>query len=440
MASRVSDPQHAIRHIPRQVWDARWAAALAVTGWFSWAYLHLRPSGVVTSSPHPGTTYGVWSWGHLAYSDIISLYYVFHLGNHALPYVHTRVEYPVLIGVFMWLAAWAPGVQGYFLASSLGLLACALGTVYFLHRIDRRFGWAFALCPLLVVYGLLNWDVLAIFFMVAGWAQFRAHRYAWAGVLLSLGVWAKFFPVIVLFYCLISLLGDPGRRAHARTMVLWSVLVALVVNVPFAVANVGNWDHFFVFNARRGGGGGILYELHLVSTLPIWVVDLASGSLVLLAVALLAPRVLRGGSPMCAAATTFAVLLAVNKVYSPQYMLWLFVFAVLAQWPLWSLVLMSTVGLVDYADAMVTLYLSHTHSPAFTWFFHNLYPWNMTLRNATILLGFLQGIPAGHRTLGIDDEQKQRSTLAQTVTPRCSCDASSTMGCGGAGWCPDPIP
>lgn len=100
---------------------ARWVPAVAVTGWLLWAYFHLRPAAAVTSSAHPGATYGAWSWGHLAYSDVISLYYAFHLGNRALPYVHTRVEYPVLTGIFMWLAAWAPGVQGYFLASGLGL-------------------------------------------------------------------------------------------------------------------------------------------------------------------------------------------------------------------------------------------------------------------------------------------------------------------------------
>jgi len=230
-----------------------WIPAAAVTGWFLWAYFHLRPAGSVDSAAHPFAAYGPWSYGHLAYSDVISLYYAFHLGNHALPYVHTRVEYPVLTGIFMWLATWAPGVQGYFLASGLGLLACALGTLYFLHRIDWRFAWSFALCPLLLVYGLLNWDLLAIFFMVAGWAQLRARRYAWAGVLLSLGVWAKFFPIILLFYCVISLLRDPRHRVHARKMVLWSGMAALIVNAPFAVANVGNWDHFFVFNARRGG-------------------------------------------------------------------------------------------------------------------------------------------------------------------------------------------
>ncbi len=398
--------------LPRSLW----VPAIAITSWFLWAYFHLRPPPSVTSAARPEAAYGPWAYGHLAYSDIMSLYYAFHLANHALPYVHTRVEYPVLTGIFMWLAAWAPGVHGYFLASALGLLACALGTLYFLYRIDSRFAWSFALCPLLLVYGLLNWDLLAIFFMVAGWAQFRARRYAWAGLLLSLGVWAKFFPIILLFYCVISLLRDRRHRVHARTMAVWAGVTALLVNAPFAVTNVGNWDHFFVFNARRGGGGGVLYELHLASALPIPAVDLLSGVLVLLAVVLLVPRVLGGSSPVAAAAVTLAVLLLVNKVYSPQYMLWLFVFGVIAEWPTWSVVLMSVAGVVDYADAMMVLYLSHTHSPAFPWFFRTLYPWNTALRNCSVALGLMRALTGGRRpTATVSDERPEPLPSADAI-------------------------
>ena len=394
-----------------------WIPIIAVTGWFTWAYLHVRPSASVTSSAHPGAAYGPWAYGHLAYSDTVALYYAFHLANHALPYVHTSVEYPVLTGLFMWLAAWAPGIQGYFLASSLGLLACALATTYVLCRLDHRFAWAFALCPLLLVYGLLNWDILAIFFMVAGWERFKAQRYGAAGVLLSLGVWAKFFPVLLLFYCVVSLLGDPCDRVNARRMVVWAGLVTLVVNAPFAVANVGNWDHFFVFNTRRGGGGGILYELHLASTLSIPAVDVLSAAVVLTAAVLLVPRVLRAStSPIAAAAVAFAVLLFVNKVYSPQYMLWLFVFGFLAEWPVWSLVLMSVAGLVDYADAMTVLYLSHTKSQAFSWFFHTLYPWNTALRNATLGLAVIAGIRGRHVRAASGDLPRRRERSHEALS------------------------
>jgi hypothetical protein len=62
-----------------------WIPTLAVTGWFVGAYLHLRPAASVNSSLHPSAAYGPWAYGHMAYSDTLSLYYSFHLANHALP-------------------------------------------------------------------------------------------------------------------------------------------------------------------------------------------------------------------------------------------------------------------------------------------------------------------------------------------------------------------
>ena len=369
-----------------------WVPFATVVGWFTWAYLRLRPAAIVTSSAHAGRSYGPWAWGHLAYSDLISLYYAHHLFNHALPYVRVRIEYPVLTGVYMWLASWAPGVQGYFLVSSLGLLACALGTLHLLYRIDRRLGWTFALCPLLLVYGLLNWDLFAIFLMVAGWSRFRAQRYTSAGVLLSLAVWAKFFPIILLVYCIISLLHDPHDRDHAWRMTRWAGGTALVVNVPFAAANPANWAHFYVFNLRRSGRGGIFYFLHFASALSTPVVDLLSGGLVVLVAILLVPRVLNGDSPMAATAVVFAALMLVNKVFSPQYMLWLVVVGVVALWPTWSLATMSAAGILNYVVAMVILYLLHTRSPSFAWFFHVVNPWNVALRYGSITLGLFAAL------------------------------------------------
>lgn len=146
-----------------------------------------------------------------------------------------------------------------------------------------------------------------------------------------------------------------------------------------------------------------------------------SGVLVLLAVVLLVPRALRGGSPVAAAAVTFAVLLLVNKVYSPQYMLWLFVFGVIAEWPVWSHVLMSVAGFVDYADAMMTLYLSHTHSPAFSWYFETLYPWNRALKNTTVVLGLVQALPHGGRPqVRVSDARRGPSPLPPEIVAPCT--------------------
>ena len=57
-----------------------------------------------------------------AYSDISHLFFRDHLGQHPMPYFDFRFEYPVLTGLFVWVASFAhTSVAAYFL-SSTGLL------------------------------------------------------------------------------------------------------------------------------------------------------------------------------------------------------------------------------------------------------------------------------------------------------------------------------
>lgn len=368
---------------------------LCATGWILWAYLRLRPPASVTSTHPPLARYGPWAYSHLAYSDILRLYLVHHLADHSFPYVHTVIEYPVLTGLFMWGAAWIPGVGGYFLASCLGLLVCAWGCVVCLHRIAPRCAWIFALSPLLLVYSLLNWDLLAVFFMLAGWDCFRRRRFVWSGVLLSLGVCSKFFPVMLLLFCVVSCWADGDDRAARRgaaTMSFSAILTALVLNVPFALANFAGWADFFRFNATRGDGVGLLYQLHLASAWPIGVVDAVSAVLVLATVVVLGRWVLRGASPAFAAAAGFAVLMLLNKVFSPQYMLWVLVYGLLGEWPGWTLATVTTVGLADYADAFITLHLMAVRADAYKWYLQTVFPLDRALRSAAIGCGLVASV------------------------------------------------
>lgn len=371
---------------------------MAVAGaWMVLAYIRLRPTPAMTAGPRLLASYGRTAWGRLAYSDVLSLYHVHHLADHATPYVHTVVEYPVVTGLFMWLAAWAPGVQGYFLVSAIGLTICALGCVHLLYRQSPRAALAFAVSPLLLVYGMLNWDLLGIALMLLGWTAFRAHRYTWAGVLLSLAVFAKLFPVVLLFYCLVSLLGDQRERAGAATLAAAAAGTAVVLNVPFLLANFHGWSDFFRFNASRSGGGGLLYEFHIATNWPISRVDAVTGVLVGAVLVALVPRVRAGRSPAAAAALGFAAFMLLNKVFSPQYMLWVFSFGVLAAWPMWTLAVVSVAGLVDYVDAMIALHLSSERSAAFAWYFRKVFPLNKMLRLGSIAVAAVASLWAGRR-------------------------------------------
>jgi hypothetical protein len=368
---------------------------LCTSGWVLWSYLRLRPPASVTSTHPPLAGYGAWAYSHFSYSDLLSLYRAHHLANHAFPYVHTVIEYPVLTGLFMWCAAWMPGVGGYLLASCIGLLGCALGSVVFLRRISPRCAWVFALSPLLLVYSLLNWDLIAIFFMLAGWDYFRRRRYGWSGVLLSLGVCSKFFPLILLVFCVVACFADRDDRVARRgaaVMVATATLTALILNLPFALANFAGWADFFSFNATRGADVGLLFELHLVSAWPIALVDAVSALLVLAAIVVLALWVLRGVPVATAAAAALAFMMLMNKVFSPQYMLWVFVFGLLAGWPGWTLASVTAAGLADYANAMITLHFVSIHARVFAWYFRTVFPLNRALRMVAVACGLLASI------------------------------------------------
>lgn len=339
--------------------------------------------------------YHQWAYQHLAYSDIISLYGAHQLYTHALPYVTTPIEYPVLLGVFMWIMAWMPTVMGYFLVTGVVLWASALGTYLFLFRWNRRLALAFACMPLFFVYGLLNWDIVGIFLMILAIDRYHQQHFDAAALLFAAAVFFKFFPIFYLPFMWVDLSRRGQRRVRGR-MVWIFVIAAAVINLPFMLTNWWNWSLFYAFNAGRGIGADIWSNawVHMHS---VPVIDLVSLVFVLGAMILAGRQVGRSLSADQAAAITFAAFLIVNKVYSPQYTLWMVVFAVVAEWPLWTILLMSAMGVMDYANSFTVLKLEGLGTGAY--YAGHIFPLGIALRYLTLLaslVGVLLGRPALH--------------------------------------------
>ncbi|MGA3353006.1 MAG: glycosyltransferase 87 family protein [Acidimicrobiales bacterium] len=358
------------------------------------AYLRTYPQGVAVSGGVLLKHYGLWSITRFAYSDVLLLYRVHHLVNHAAPYVHTRIEYPVLTGLFMWTAAWFHGVQGYFLASSIGLGCCGLATVWLLHRFKPWAAWAFALNPMLLFYSLLNWDLFGIFLMVAAWTAWRSQRHVTSGVLFAMAVWAKLFPGVLFIYCVI----DSWRRRKELgvegvvRLVASAAVMSLVINLPFAIANFKGWSDFFRLNVTRRGGDGLLFELRLVSHWTSGAADLLIAVVVLAGMLVLAGYVARKGGPEFAAAAAFAWWMLFNKVFSPQYMLWVLIYAIIAGWSSLMVALISAAGLADFSSSFVALYLSKTHSHAFGWWMYRVFYQERAFRLASITIALAASV------------------------------------------------
>ncbi|MGH3939501.1 MAG: glycosyltransferase family 87 protein [Pseudonocardiaceae bacterium] len=323
----------------------------------------------------------------MCYSDTIPLYTAERLnqpGFAGFPYKTSWVEhqgqaneqvrymeYPVLTGLYQWTVAqlahawsagaetgWLPGsvpAVVHFDISALLLATAWLITVWTLVLLSPRRPWDAALAalsPLVVVHAFTNFDVLATALATGGLLAWARRRPVPAGVLLGLGGAAKLYPLFLLLPILLLCLRAGRLRAGCQALIAAGLTWA-AVNAPIAVLFPAGWAEFFQLNSRRVADPDSLYNVVAVFT--GWpgfdgplvpgqhptVLNLVSAGLFLLAcavvgaVALTAPRRPRLGQLCFLVVCAF---LLTNKVWSPQYSLWLVPLAVLAI-PRWKPVL-----------------------------------------------------------------------------------------------------
>jgi hypothetical protein len=296
-----------------------------------------------------------------SYSDIAHLYFRDHLGQHPMPYVDYRFEYPVLTGVFVWVASLlGTSLGAYFLVSCALLIGFGLLTVWALGQIDGVNAWIFAAAPALAFYAALNWDLLAVCLLVIALLLFQRGRDIPATAVLALSTWAKFFPIVLLPLVLALRVADRRWRS-AIGIAATFIAVTVAVNAPFAVDPSGNgwlrksWLYFFDFTRTRPPRATIWKPLlghgtDLVAT-PLIVAGLAA--IVILAVR---NRARRGGSLIPASVAGLLWVFAIAKVYSPQYAIWIFALLALVAAPIRLAVLFALVDVLLFTTTFGPLY------------------------------------------------------------------------------------
>jgi len=262
-----------------------------------------------------------------AYSDISHLFLRDHLGQHPMPYFDFGFEYPVLTGLFVWVASIAhTSVAAYFL-SSTGLLLClTLVTVWAISRIDGANPWLFAAAPALALYGTLNWDLLGICLLVIALLLFGRGRDGFGAASLALATSAKLFPIVVLPVIVALRLAEQRRRSAALVVRVF-IATTLAVNVPFALTGAGsiraNWSYFFTYTDQRPPRGTIWHPL-LGHAADLVAVPLFVAGLALIVILAVGARNRSGGALIPASSAALLWVFATAKVYSPQYSLWIF--------------------------------------------------------------------------------------------------------------------
>ncbi len=318
-------------------------------------------------------------WITGCYNDVVPLYGSHKLDTQAMPYKTSwtdedgtvrYMEYPVITGYFMWgmselgkyyvqfakqLGLPVPlDVAAYFTIGAIILSLFYLWAVALTARIARRRVWDVAimcLSPLLIVHAFTNWDLLAIGMTAGAMAAWARGRPVLAGVLIGLGTAAKLYPVLLLGPLLLLALRTGKMQGLLRTAVT-AAIVWLVVNVPIMYLYPTGWSEFIKLNSERPAEYDSWYAIY--STLSgSHVFDAAPGAqspsflnalslglfgLACLAIAWFALATQRRPRLAQLVFLVVAAFLLTNKVWSPQYSLWLLPLVVLAL-PRWRPVL-----------------------------------------------------------------------------------------------------
>ncbi|WP_245740623.1 glycosyltransferase family 87 protein [Nonomuraea maritima] len=299
----------------------------------------------------------VATYTNFCYTDIYPLYFDRALATQN-PYFadvpfDKQVEYPVVLGevmqVLSWISRWlesdqvAQAVRFYDLTVIL-LGICLVAGVLLMAAVagpSRRWDalW-YAISPAVVLAAYINWDLVAGALSMGMLLAWKQRRQGLAGVLLGLAIATKFYPLMFVGALFLLTLRTARWRPFLVTMG-WAAGAWIVVNAPFMIFAWDGWRRFYVFSQERGVDWGspwlffqhkgwpVLGEADVTTLGMVSLLVLCVGIAVLTLAAPRRPRL----AQICFLA--LAAFMMTNKVWSPQFVLWLVPFAVLAR-PNWK--------------------------------------------------------------------------------------------------------
>ncbi|CQD02839.1 transmembrane protein [Mycobacterium lentiflavum] len=385
------------------------ALVFLALGWSTKAAC-LQSSGTGTGDQRVANWDNQRAYYELCYSDTVPLYGAELLNQGKFPYKSSWIEtdssgapqtrydgkpavrymeYPVLTGVYQYvsmalaktytaLSKLAPlpviaEVVVFFDIAALGLALAWLATVWATAGLSGRRIWDAALVaasPLLIFQIFTNFDALATGFAMSGLLAWARRKPLLAGVLIGLGAAAKLYPLLFLGPMLVLAVRTGRVRALVRTATA-TVATWALVNLPVLVLFPRGWSEFFRLNARRGDDMDSVYNVVKSFTgwpgfdpkLGFWEPPTMLNTVVAVSfvvccaaitfVALTAPQRPRLAQLLFLVVAAF---LLTNKVWSPQFSLWLVPLAVLALPHRRVLLAWMTVDAVVWVPRMYYLY------------------------------------------------------------------------------------
>lgn len=222
------------------------------------------------------------------------------------------------------------------------LMVCAVILVVCVARTHRRRPWdglLVALAPAFALTATINWDLLAVALTAAAMLMWSRGRNLLFGILIGLATAAKLYPVLLLGPLLV-LCWRAGKWREYGVALLGAAGAWLLVNLPVMAYAPEGWKKFYTFSRERQidyGSFWLVITQRTGVSIDVATVNTASVLLMIVLCAGIAGLALTARHRPRFAQLAFLVVAAfilTNKVYSPQYVLWLIPLAALAR-PRW---------------------------------------------------------------------------------------------------------
>jgi uncharacterized membrane protein len=271
------------------------------------------------------------------YSDVADLFRTEQLAGGRLPFLdecretpEPCDEYPVLsMYIMRGTASLATGSDPYaafYWTNVLLLLCCALVTTWCIEKLGARTA-LFAIAPVLAVYGTMNWDLVPVALSTAALVALLDDRPVASGALLGLGAAVKVYPILLLVPFAAYARRQDGTD-RAMKVIGGGAVAWLAINLPFVIVAPHGWLTFFRFNSDRPAEFDTVWRvLCMMHICPAdGLVNFVSlGIPIVLTLWLWKIRVARAPeTPLWSASFPLLVSFVLfNKVWSPQYALWL---------------------------------------------------------------------------------------------------------------------
>ena len=276
---------------------------------------------------------------HECYSDLPALFDARGLVDHIWPYssATNSVEYPPLTGMVMWATAiitpHGTYSDKYYFLINIALLALLfIGIAVLVSKINPKKWYLLPLLPAVIASMYINWDLWGVVTALVAIYWFDRKRYVLSATVLAISIATKFFPIILLIPIITIFIHRREIKFATRYLIQTSA-IWIVINAPFAITTPEGWWRFFKLNESRPADLGSLWQALNIFNINPRDINFDWIAIFVLVSAAISIRLLRRKTIPTLAQIAFifvALFTALNKVYSPQYVLWLAPLAVIA--------------------------------------------------------------------------------------------------------------